>query len=617
MYILGISSYYHDSAACLLFNDEIVAASHEERFTRKKQDEQFPINAIKYCLDEAGIEIDNLEAVVYYEKPFLKFERLIESYYHFAPRGLVSFNKSVPVWVKEKLFIKDEIYSQLKTIGKFEKKKLKVYFSEHHLSHAASAYYSSGFEHSAVLTLDGMGEWASASIAVGKGNQLRILKELHYPNSLGLLYSSFTYFLGFMVNSGEYKLMGLAPYGNHKSETVQNYKKLILDKLVEIKDDGSIKLNMDYFAFATGLKMIRTKKWEKLFGFKKRNYSESVEQNHSDLALAIQEITEDIVVKMASEAKSITGDENICLAGGVALNCVANSVLLKTKIFKNVFIQPASGDAGGALGAAYAWLYLHKNYALQPSKTDKMQGSFLGPQFNDKDILKVARKYNANYQNFSDNAELFRYVANEIADGNVVGWFRGRMEFGPRALGNRSILADARNHEMQKRLNLKIKFREGFRPFAPSVLAEDAKTFFDIDVDSPYMLFTAAVKDDIRKPLPKDYVEMEVMERLYVQRSVVPAVTHCDFSARLQTVHHQTNPDYHSLITEFKKITGIPMIVNTSFNVRGEPIVCCPDDAFRCFMRTDMDVLVMQNFVFLKKNQNPDKEIFNDKFNPD
>lgn len=377
MYILGISSYYHDSAACLLFNDEIIAAAHEERFTRKKQDESFPINAIKYCLGEAGIAIDDLEAVVYYEKPFLKFERLIESYYHFAPRGLISFIKSVPVWVKEKLFIKAEIYSQIKTIGKFDKNKLKVYFSEHHLSHAASAYYASGFDRSAVLTIDGMGEWASASIALGDGSDLKILKELHYPNSIGLLYSSFTYFLGFMVNSGEYKLMGLAPYGNHKSEIVEKYKNYIRTELVEIKDDGSIRLNMDYFAFATGLKMIRTKKWEKLFSIKKRKDSESFNQNHSDLALAIQEVTEEIVVKMAYEAKRITGEDNLCLAGGVALNCVANSILLKEKIFKNIFVQPASGDAGGALGAAYAWLYLHKNYTLQKSKTDKMKGSFL------------------------------------------------------------------------------------------------------------------------------------------------------------------------------------------------------------------------------------------------
>lgn len=617
MYILGISAYYHDSAACLIYNDEVIAAAHEERFTRIKQDESFPVNAIKYCLQEAGITLNELEAIVYYEKPFLKFERLIESYYHFAPMGLQSFVKSIPVWVREKLFIKDEIYKQLKNVGDYSRRNVKLYFSEHHLSHAASAYFASGFESAAVLTLDGMGEWASASIAHGKGNDLQIIKELHYPNSLGLLYSAFTYFLGFMVNSGEYKLMGLAPYGNHDSSEVIAFKEKIRSELVEIKDDGSIMLNMKYFSFATGLKMIRRKKWEKLFDFRLRLPENKVEQHHSNLALAIQEITEEIVLRMAAEAKALTGEKNICLAGGVALNCVANSALHKEKLFENIFVQPASGDAGGALGAAFSYLYLHKEFPLEKSKTDRMKGAFLGPAFSDADVLKTARKYKASYRFFENDQDLFKYAAEEIADGNVVGWFRGRMEFGPRALGNRSILGDARNPEMQKKLNLKIKFREGFRPFAPSVLAEHAKNYFEIDISSPYMLFTAPVAEEIRNPIPKDYENMELMQRLYVQRSVIPAITHCDFSARLQTVHQNTNPDYHCLISEFKKLTGLPIIVNTSFNVRGEPIVCSPDDAFRCFMRTDMDILIMQSYIFIKKDQNLDKEFFNDKFKPD
>ncbi|MDD3686037.1 MAG: carbamoyltransferase [Bacteroidales bacterium] len=617
MYILGISAYYHDSAACLIFNDEVIAAAHEERFTRIKQDESFPVNAVKYCLNEAGISLNDLEAIVYYEKPFLKFERLIESYYHFAPLGLPSFVKSIPVWVKEKLFVKDEIYKQLKNVGDYNRKNIKLYFSEHHLSHAASAYFASGFDRAAVLTLDGMGEWASASIAHGNANNLQIIKELHYPNSLGLLYSAFTYFLGFMVNSGEYKLMGLAPYGNHNSDQVISYKEIIRSKLVEIKDDGSLKLNMKYFAFATGLKMIRNQKWEKLFGFKRRLPQHNVEQHHSNLALAIQEITEEIVLKMAAEAKRLTGEANICLAGGVALNCVANAALHNENIFENIFVQPASGDAGGALGAAYSYLYLHKKFPITKSETDRMKGAFLGPAFSDTDVLKTARKYSATYHYFDSDQALFEFAAQKIATGNVVGWFRGRMEFGPRALGNRSILGDARNPEMQKKLNLKIKFREGFRPFAPSVLAEDTNDYFNIHIDSPYMLFTAPVKQELRNPLPEDYENMELMTRLYVQRSSVPAITHCDFSARLQTVHKDTNPDYHSLINEFKRITGLSIIVNTSFNVRGEPIVCNPDDAFRCFMRTDMDILVMQNYVFMKEDQKIDKKVFNDKFKPD
>ncbi len=617
MFTIGISAYYHDSAACILYNDEIIAAAHEERFTRKKHDSSFPINALKYCLDEAGIDISNVDNIVYYEKPFLKFERLLETYYHFAPAGIKSFVTAIPVWLREKLFIKDEIYSQLKKLGKFDKSKLKIYFSEHHLSHAASAYYPSGYDEAAILTIDGMGEWASASIAYGKDNKIQILKELHFPNSVGLLYSAFTYFTGFVVNSGEYKLMGLAPYGNPLDEQVEIFKNHIKTEIVEIKDDGSIKLNMKYFDFATGLKMIKTKKWEQLFGIKIRKPDEKLTQEYCNLALAIQEVTEEIILKMAAEAKSLTGSENLCIAGGVALNCVANSKILNAGIFKNIFVQPAAGDAGGALGAAFAFLHIHKNFPHKADYFDKMKGAFLGPKFSDNDVLKVARKYNATFRYFSDKEKLNEFIAGCIADGKVTGWFRGRMEYGPRALGARSILADARNPEMQKKLNLKIKFREGFRPFAPSVLIEDCKTYFDIDIPSPYMLFTAPVTQNRRKELPENYHNFDLTTKLYTLRSDIPAVTHCDFSARLQTVHKETNPDYHALISEFKRQTGYGVIVNTSFNVRGEPIVCTPDDAFRCFMRTEMDVLAMENFVFLKEEQNIDKKIFDENFKPD
>lgn len=617
MYILGISAYYHDSAACLIFNDEIIAAAQEERFTRKKQDESFPVNAVKYCLTQAQISISDLSAIVYYEKPFLKFERLLESYYHFAPLGLVSFVKSIPVWIKEKLFIKDEIYSQLKQIEDFDKKKIKIYFSEHHLSHAASAFYPSGFESAAILTIDGMGEWASASIAHAKNGKIQILKELHYPNSLGLLYSAFTYFLGFVVNSGEYKLMGLAPYGIKNSEETEKFKTIIRQKLVEIKPDGSIKLNMKYFGFATSLRMIKTKKWQKLFGIKKRNFKDKIIQSHCNLALAIQEITEEIALNMARHAQEITGESQLCLAGGVALNCVANSEILKSKIFSEIYVQPAAGDAGGALGAAFSYLYHHKNMEYKPTNKDLMQGSYWGPEFSNFDVLKILRKYNACYKFYENNDELFDVVANEINNGKIIGWFRGRMEFGPRALGNRSIIADPRNPEMQKKLNLDIKFREGFRPFAPSVLSEDSEKYFDIDIASPYMLFTAPVKESIRKKLPDNYDELDLFPKLYVLRSDIPAVTHCDFSARLQTVHKDTNPDYYNLISKFKEITGTSVIVNTSFNVRGEPIVCTPEDAFRCFMRTNMDVLVMENYMLIKENQNIDKTIFKEKFKLD
>jgi len=616
MYILGISAYYHDSAACLIYNDEIIAAAQEERFTRKKHDSSFPVNAVKYCLDEAGLNIDNLEAIVYYEKPFLKFERLMESFYYFSPKGVVPFVKSIPVWVQEKLFIKDQILKSLKKVGDYTRSEIKIRFSEHHLSHAASSFYTSGYESAAVLTIDGMGEWASASISKADKDGITIIKELHYPNSLGLLYSAFTYFLGFVVNSGEYKLMGLAPYGNHESKEVNQYIEIIKSKLVDIADDGSILLNMKYFGFATSLRMVKSAKWEKLFGFKRRKPSDPINQEHSNLALAIQIVTEEIVLKMASEAKKLTNEDNLCLAGGVSLNCVANGKLLNQGIFSNIYIQPASGDAGGAVGAALAFAHIDKKIKYRPSSKDKMKGAYLGPEFSKNDILKIARKYNAKYYTY-DTEELYTKVAKHIADDNVVGWYQGRMEFGPRALGNRSILADARNPETQKKLNLKIKYREGFRPFAPSVLEEDNNTYFQLNAPSPYMLLVADVQKDIRKQLPDNYESLDLMDKLYTQRSIVPAITHCDFSARIQTVNKETNPKYHKLISEFKKLSNTGLIVNTSFNVRGEPIVCTPDDAYRCFMNTEMDILVMDNLVFHKQDQHINQTKFQQNFKPD
>jgi carbamoyltransferase len=617
MFVLGISAYYHDSAACIIYNDKIIAAAQEERFTRIKQDETFPINAVKYCLEEAGITLDGLDAIVYYEKPFLKFERLLENFHNVAPRGLFPFVKSIPVWIKEKLFIKREIISSLKQIGKFNAKKTGIYFSEHHLSHAASTFFASNFEEAAILTIDGMGEWASASIGIGRNNKVEILKELHYPNSLGLLYSAFTYFLGFVVNSGEYKLMGLAPFGNKDSERTKQYKDFIKNELVEIKDDGSIRLNMKYFGFAYSLKMIKTEKWEKLFGIKLRKPEDILAQEHSDLAIAIQEVTEDIVLKMASYTAKVSGMRKLCLAGGVSLNCVANGRLLRENIFEDIYIQPAAGDAGGAVGAALAFVFQEKSLERKILAIDMMNGSYLGPEFSDKDIIKVCNKYNADYQYYQNEDELLKYTAKNIADSKVVGWFQGRMEFGPRALGNRSILGDARNPEMQKKLNLSIKYREGFRPFAPSVLDEDSPEIFEMTQASPYMLLVTHLKNDLQFDLPDNYESMPVMEKLYVQRSPYPAITHCDYSARIQTVHKETNPKYHNLISEYKKITGKGIIVNTSFNVRGEPIVCSPEDAYRCFIRTEMDVLVMHNFVFLKEKQKAEKNEIRDKFKPD
>ena len=604
MNILGISAFYHDSAASIIQDGKIIAAAQEERFTRKKHDPGFPSNAIKFCLEYSGLELKDLDAIVFYDKPLLKFERLLETYYAFAPRGLKSFITSIPVWIKEKMFLKRLIKEELELIGVYDKKKTKLLFPEHHLSHAASAYYPSPFDDSAILTIDGVGEWATASICHGQKGQIKILKEMRFPHSLGLLYSAFTYFLGFRVNSGEYKLMGLAPYGNPISLDIKKYVNIIKKDLVSIKEDGSIWLNQDFFDYATGLKMVNEAKWEALFGFKTRRPEDELEQHHCNLGLAIQQVTEDVVVMMAKEAKRLTGSENICLAGGVALNCVSNGKLQKSNVFKNVFIQPAAGDAGGALGAALAVNYIYyKQERVIDYKMDAMEGSYLGPTISDLEVELMAKKYKAKFQYFEKFDELATETAKLISQENVIGWVQGKMEFGPRALGARSILGDPRSPEMQKKLNLKIKYRESFRPFAPSVLAEDVAKFFDYDGISPYMLLVHPVSDAIKKTLPEGYDDLNLREKLYHLRSELPSITHIDYSARIQTVHSETNPRYYKMIEEFKKITGMGVVVNTSFNVRGEPIVMTPNDAYRCFMRTEMDYLVVGNFLFSKKDQ--------------
>ncbi len=605
--ILGISAFYHDSAAAITINGEIIAAAQEERFTREKQTADFPVQAIKYCLEETGLEIDELDAIVFYDKPLLKFERLLETYYAFSPKGLVSFVKAIPVWLREKMFLKKQIYDGLREVGNYSKKEVKLLFPEHHLSHAASAFFPSPFKKAAILTVDGVGEWSTASIGVGEGNSLKILKEMHFPHSVGLLYSAFTYFLGFKVNSGEYKLMGLAPYGNPESDQTARFREIIKDKLVSIKEDGSIWLDQAYFNYATGLRMARDGKWEKLFGFPVRTDENLLEQYHCDLALAIQQVTEEIVLKMAGHAKEVTGADYLCMAGGVALNCVANGKLLRSGVFKDIYIQPAAGDAGGALGAAVAAHYLYFQEERSPQSPDAMMGSYLGPDYSDKEIAFMSRKVKAVFKRYEAFDDLTAEVASRIAEGNVVGWFQGRMEFGPRALGNRSILGDARNPDMQKKLNLRIKYREGFRPFAPSVLSEDRETYFQLESDSPYMLFVAPVNEERRKQLPEGYHDMQLWDKLYHERSDVQSVTHLDFSARIQTVHEETNPRYWQLINAFKKETGYGLVVNTSFNVRGEPIVCTPYDAYRCFMSTEMDYLVINNYLYCKTDQ-PDWE---------
>ena len=600
MYILGISAFYHDSAACLLKDGEIVAAAQEERFSRKKHDAGFPFHAIEYCLKEGGITASLIDKVVFYEKPFLKFERLLETYLAFAPRGFSSFVKAIPVWIRDKLFQKSAIIKELKTkldenINWHER----LLFSEHHLSHAASAFYPSPFGSAAVLTLDGVGEWTTTSIAVGRGNKLKVLSEIHFPHSLGLLYSAFTYYTGFKVNSGEYKVMGLAPYGKPR------YADLIREKLITVSDDGSFQLNMNYFEFATGLTMTN-KKFDALFGGPPRALEAKLTQRDMDLAASIQKVTEDIVIKIAKGIAKKTGEKNLCLAGGVALNCVANGILLREKIFDNIWIQPAAGDAGGALGAALSVWYLHYNSKRHFSfEKDAMKGSYLGPEFSDQEIEAELKTCGAIFKKLSKD-DLTEKVAIALADGKAIGWMQGRMEFGPRALGSRSIIADPRSPVMQKKLNLKVKYRESFRPFAPSILREDLNDWFELDSDSPYMLLVANVQKRKHRTINSDEEALFGIDRLHIARSTVPAITHVDYTARIQTVHSETNPRYHALIYKFKEKTGCPLIVNTSFNIRGEPIVCSPTDAFKCFMSTELDVLAVGNFILLKEKQDQD-----------
>ncbi|WP_300662288.1 carbamoyltransferase [Fluviicola sp.] len=602
--VLGISAFYHDSAAALVIGGRIIAAAQEERFTRDKHTPDFPVQAVKYCLEEAGLELDDLDAIVFYDKPLLKFERLLQTYYSFSPKGLVSFLKAIPVWINEKMFLKKMIHEGLKEVGSYDKRKVNMLFPEHHLSHAASAFYPSSFKESAILTIDGVGEWCTASIGIGNGEKIELIREMEFPHSVGLLYSAFTYYLGFTVNSGEYKLMGLAPYGNEFAPQTQEFIAKIKSELVDIKEDGSVWLNQKYFNYATGLRMVHDQKWKDLFGVGRRDAEADLDQTHCNLAIAIQKVTEEIVIKMAKEAKRLTNSDYLCMAGGVALNCVANGKLLEENIFKEIYIQAASGDAGGALGAALAvsHMYFEEDRVIDYTY-DQMNGTYLGPDYSEKEIQSMNKRTNAIYRKYDDFNDLASFAASRLAEGNVVGWFQGRMEFGPRALGNRSILGDARNPEMQKKLNLKIKYREGFRPFAPSVLAEDAKEYFDLQADSPYMLVVAPVKESRRVKLPENYADLPLWDRLYQQRSDLQSITHLDFSARVQSVYKETNPRYHGLIQEFKNQTSYGLVVNTSFNVRGEPIVCTPYDAFRCFMSTEMDYLVIGDFVYTKTEQ--------------
>jgi carbamoyltransferase len=597
MYILGISAFYHDSAACLLKDGEIIAAAQEERFTRKKHDADFPHHAILYCLKEAGVAAKDIDNVVFYEKPFVKFERLLETYLAFAPKGFTSFAKAMPVWIKDKLFQKSALIKELKsTLEESVDWRERLLFSEHHLSHAASAYYPSPFDSAAVLTLDGVGEWTTTSLAIGKGSDLQVVKEIHFPHSLGLLYSAFTYYTGFKVNSGEYKVMGLAPYGEPR------FADLIREKLTTVSDDGSFQLDMSYFDYATGLTMTN-KKFDALFGGPPRTSETELTQREMDLAASVQKVTEDIVLELARGIAKETGERNLCLAGGVALNCVANGILLRKKIFDNIWIQPAAGDAGGALGAALSTWYLHHNKdRVTATDRDAMKGAYLGPEFTDKEIETELTACGANFKKLSET-QMIEEVASALADEKAVGWMQGRMEFGPRALGGRSIIADPRSPVMQKQLNLKVKYRESFRPFAPSVLKEDVGEWFDCETDSPYMLLVADVQNDKRRAMTKEEEALFGIDKLNVPRSSVPAITHVDYSARIQTVHDDTNPKYHAVISKFKEKTGCPLVVNTSFNVRGEPIICTPTDAFKCFMGTEMDVLAVGNYLLYKEYQ--------------
>lgn len=595
VYILGISAFYHDSAACLLKDGEILSAAQEERFTRKKGDHAFPTQSINYCLHQAGITGKDLSYVVFYDKPFLKFERLLETYLNFAPVGIKSFIKAMPLWVKEKLWMKEFIKKELGFEGT-------ILFPEHHESHAASAFYPSPFQDAAFLTMDGVGEWTTSSFGAGSGNKIQIDSDIHFPHSIGLLYSAFTYYTGFKVNSGEYKVMGLAPYGEPK------YVDKIYSELIDLKEDGSFKMNMEYFNYCAGLTMTN-EKFHNLFGGAPRKPESNLTQKEMNIARSVQEVTEEVMLRMARHVRKETGQKNLCLAGGVALNCVANGKLLRENIFENIWIQPAAGDAGGALGAALtAWYQYLGNERSADGKTDAMQGAYLGPQFSNEEI-KTWLEGNEIPFKYLNEDELYSQTASLLADEKVVGWFQGRMEFGPRALGNRSIIGDARSAKMQATMNIKIKFREGFRPFAPSVLSEKVADYFEMKNESPYMLLVADVKKERQKEMTGEQKKLFGIDKLNILRSDIPAVTHIDYSARIQTVQKESNPRYHKLISEFEKQTGYAVVVNTSFNVRGEPIVCSPQDAYRCFMRTDIDYLVLENFLLNKTEQ---KQLEND-----
>jgi len=591
MNILGISAFYHDSAACLVRDGEIIAAAQEERFTRKKHDFSFPSNAINYCLEEGKINGESLDYVAFYDKPFIKFERILETYLAFAPSGIQSFVMAIPLWIKQKLWMKEFIKKELSYDGK-------IIFPEHHESHAASAFFASPFPEAAFLTIDGVGEWTTTSYGIGKNNQIQILSEIHFPHSLGLLYSAFTYYTGFKVNSGEYKVMGLAPYGTPK------YKDLILSELMDLKEDGSFKLNMKYFNYCAGLTMTN-KKFDKLFGGPPRKPESDVTQRDMDLARSVQDVTEEVMLRMARHIHNETKQKNLCLAGGVALNCVGNGKIIREGPFDNIWIQPAAGDAGGALGAAlFVWYQYLDNQRIADGQRDFMKASLLGPEYNDDQILQYLNANNIPYNKLSFE-EMPTRIADLIAQEKTIGWFQGRMEFGPRALGARSIIGDARSPKMQEIMNLKIKFRESFRPFAPSVLQEEAADFFDIDSESPYMLIVAPVKENIRRAMTKEEQEYFGLDKLHVMRSSIPAVTHVDYSARVQTVTRESNPIYYEMINKFSEQHKCPVIINTSFNVRGEPIVCTPQDAYLCFMRTNMDYLIMGNYLLNKENQKP------------
>lgn len=602
MYILGISAYYHDSAAALLKDGTIIAAAEEERFTRKKHDDAFPHHAVSWCLREAGITLSEVVALVFYDKPLLKFERLLETYLANAPRGIMSFLKAMPVWLKQKLFFKRELYQALDRIGPYNKRTLKVLFTEHHLSHAASSFYASPFQDAAVLTIDGVGEWATTTIWKGEGSSLTLLKEMHFPHSLGLFYSAVTYYCGFKVNSGEYKLMGLAPYAGRESTEVARLVGLLKTEVITVYPDGSLFLNQDYFNYATGLTMTCDAAWKRLLGFARREAEGPLEEHYISLAMAAQLITEEAVMLLAREALRLTGCRRLCLAGGVALNCVANGRLTREGIGEALYVQPASGDGGGALGAAWAAHYLYFDGTRIPAEADQMQGAYLGPAYTDTDIEEALVDYDVSARVLPDFDELVQQTATQLAAGKIVGWFQGRMEFGPRALGNRSILADARDPGIQKRLNLSIKFRESFRPFAPAVLAEEAAKVFDLHGDSPYMLQTQAVSHAYRQPLPADYATARLSEKLETPKSQFPAITHVDFSARIQVVHPRLNPRFHQLLQAFQQQTGAPLLVNTSFNRRGEPMVCSPRDALTCFMNTNIDYLVLGNYIITKNH---------------